>query len=181
MPITKKEKEEIINGLIEKLQKAKGAVFADFTGLKVQDAEKLRKNAKKQHAELLVAKKTLLGIALKKSGIEEVPIDKFEKGVATLVSYEDEITAAKLAVTFNKENKALGIVSGLMMSKPVGHRLISLEEVKMLASLPGKQELLTKLAWTLKSPITGFVNVLSGNLRGFVNVLNGIKESKSKV
>lgn len=180
MPKTRAQKEEIVKNLVEKLQKSKSAVFANFGGLKVQDAEKLRKSAKKEQAEVLVAKKTLLKIALKKAGIEEVDVEKFENGVATLVSYNDEIVGPKLATNFSKENKALSLLAGLLMDRPAGHRLLTLEQVKALGALPGRLELLAKLVGSVKSPISGFVNVLSGNLRGLVNVFNAIKDSKPK-
>lgn len=180
MPITKAQKEEIVKSLTEKLQKSKSAVFTSFSGLKVQDAEKLRKIAKKEKSEVLVAKKTLLKIALKKAGLEEVPVDKFENGIATVFSYGDEVAGPKLAANFNRENKALNLVMGLLMDRPAGQRLLTLEQVKALAALPGKQELLAKLVGSIKSPITGFVNVLAGNLRGLVNVLNAVKNAKSK-
>jgi large subunit ribosomal protein L10 len=51
-------------------------------------------------------------------------------------------------------------------------------EVKHLANLPSKQELLAKVVGSIKAPVSGFVGVLSGNLRKFVYALNAIKEAK---
>ena len=178
MPLTKQEKQEIVAGLVDKLSKSKSAVFADFTGLKVQDNEKLRKEAKKQKAEYFVTKKTLLKLALKQVGIEEVPLEKFTQSVGTLFGYEDATSAPKLAATFGKENKTLKLLAGLLFEKAKGEKFLTLEQVKSLASLPSKQELLAKLVGSIKSPITGFVNVMAGNLRGLVNVLNAVKDTK---
>src|SRR3989344_5537658 len=57
-------------------------------------------------------------------------------------------------------------------------KYIDTVKVTELSQLPNKQQMLGQLVGTLNAPISGFVNVLAGNLRGLVNVLNGIKESK---
>jgi large subunit ribosomal protein L10 len=53
---------------------------------------------------------------------------------------------------------------------------MSADEVMALAKLPSKQELLAKLVGTINAPVSGFVNVLAGNIRGFVQVLKAISE-----
>ncbi len=181
MALTRQEKEVIVSKITESLKKSKSAVFSNFAGLKVDAAEKLRKSARKSQSEMFIAKKTLLKIALKNVGLTEVPVDSFDNGVATIFSYGDEIAAPKLAAAFAKENKALNLLGGFLMEKPAGERALSLEQVKALAALPTKHELLAKLVGTLNAPVSGFVNVLAGNLRGLVNVLNGVKDAKSKV
>jgi len=50
--------------------------------------------------------------------------------------------------------------------------------VKKLPGLPSKNELYAKLVGSLNAPVSGFVNVLAGNLRGLVNVLKAVQESK---
>ena len=58
-------------------------------------------------------------------------------------------------------------------------QLMSVEQVKALAKLPSKKELIGQLVGTLGAPISGFVNVLAGNLRGLVTVLGAIKDAKT--
>ena len=58
-------------------------------------------------------------------------------------------------------------------------RFIDAAKVKALAELPSKQQLLGQLVGTLNAPISGFVNVLAGNIRGLVTALNAIKEQKA--
>jgi large subunit ribosomal protein L10 len=57
--------------------------------------------------------------------------------------------------------------------------LITQDKVLDLAKLPSKEELLAKTVGTMKGPINGFVNALSGNLRNLVGVINAIQETKS--
>jgi large subunit ribosomal protein L10 len=72
-----------------------------------------------------------------------------------------------------KVNENLKIVGGLL-----GKSILSKEEVVALSKLPSKEELLAKLVGTLNAPVSGFVNVLAGNLRGLVQVLKAVGESK---
>ena len=68
----------------------------------------------------------------------------------------------------------LKIVGGIL-----GTKELTAEEVQALAKLPSKEELLAKLVGTLNAPVSGFVNVLAGNLRGLVNVLKAVADSKN--
>jgi len=52
---------------------------------------------------------------------------------------------------------------------------IAADKVKALAKLPGRDELIAKTVSAIKAPITGFVNVLAGNLRGLINVLKAVQ------
>ena len=61
----------------------------------------------------------------------------------------------------------------------LGQQVMNAAEVKALAKIPSKEQLLGQLVGTLNAPISGFVNVLAGNLRGLVNVLNAVKEQKA--
>ena len=61
----------------------------------------------------------------------------------------------------------------------LGLELIGVDKVKALADIPPREVLLAKAFASMKSPISGFVNVLNGNLRGLVQVLNQIKEQKA--
>ena len=81
---------------------------------------------------------------------------------------------AKILEQFSKTNGAVKIIGGVIERK-----FITAAEVIALAKLPSKQELLAKLVGTINAPISGFVNVLAGNLRGFVQVLNAIKDQKT--
>lgn len=174
MSITKSQKEQIITDLAEKLKKMKSSIFVQFFGLKVKDVEALRKECRKAKVDYVVAKKTLLNIALKKAGIEGVDTKQFDREVATAISYEDEVAGARVLATFARTNNALKFIGGVLEGK-----LIDGARVKQLASLPTKPELLGQLVGTLQAPISGFVRVLSGNLRGLVQVLSAIQKSKS--
>jgi len=174
MPKTRKQKEHSVQTLDEKLSQSKSLVFANFSGLKVKDATKLRRLCKAEGAVYEVDKKTLLKIAFEKSGISGVDVKSLPGAVAVVYGLTDEVAPAKVLEQFSKTNEAVKIIGGVIERK-----FISASEVIALAKLPSKQQLLAKLVGTINAPVSGFVNVLAGNLRGFVQVLNAIKDQKT--
>ena len=173
MPKSRQQKEDSISSLAGGLKAAKSAVFANFQGLKVSESEDLRKKCRAEKVTVLATKKTLLHRALEDSGVTGVDPKLFAGGVAVFMG-SDEVTAAKVVNTFAKDHEIVSIFGGLLEG-----RYMDISQVKALAALPGKQELLGQLVGTLNAPVSGFVNVLAGNLRGLVSVLNNIKEAKA--
>ncbi len=169
--LTKDQKKQLVKNLAEKIKAAKAVVFANFRGLKVKDLSNLKKELGKANSSFRVAKKTLMDIALKEAGFN-YKTEGLEGQIAISLS-PDEVTAAKIIDTFSKKNENIKILGGLM-----GEKEMTAAEVKVLAKLPGREEMLGILVGTIKAPISGFVNVMSGNLRGLVQVLKAIGESK---
>ncbi|MFH0780249.1 MAG: 50S ribosomal protein L10 [Parcubacteria group bacterium] len=172
MAKSKSTKQQFLTDLSGKLKSAKSAVIADYTGLKVSASEELRRNCGKENVEFLATKKTLLKIALKEQGID-IETKDLAGSLGLAISAIDEAAPAKIIKNFAKKHPAVAFRAGILDGK-----LISMETLKQLADLPSKIELLAKTVATIKAPITGFVNVLAGNLRGLINVLNAVKNNK---
>ena len=170
--LNKNQKKEIIEKLTEDIKNSKSVVFVDFKGLKVNDTRALKKDLRNSGASLKVAKKTLINLALEKAGVK-IDARLMEGQIALAVSDADETSPAKIIDGFSKKNKNIKILAGLL-----GSKIMKLEEIEALAKLPSKEELLAKLVGTLNAPISGFVNVLAGNLRGLVQALNAMAEKK---
>lgn len=168
---TKKQKEQVVKEISERLAKTKAAVFADYTGLSVAKLTELRRKLLAQSAELKVAKKTLIDISFKQSGISDVDTKKMSGQVAVAFGYQDEVSPAKILNDFAKKNEQLKILGGMLENK-----FIDALSVVNLAKLPTKQELLGKLVGTIAAPMSGMLNVLQGNMRGLVQVLSQIKK-----
>ncbi len=169
---TKQQKEVIVKDLAEKLKNSKAVVFSDYKGLKVKDMTILRRELRAEGVDLSVVKKTLINIALKDAGIE-MDISALEGQIAIAVSEKDEVAAAKIIAKLAKVNQNLKIVGGIL-----GVKELTADEVNALAKLPSKEELLAKLVGTLNAPVSGFVNVLAGNLRGLMTALQAIADKK---
>lgn len=169
MAKTRKQKEEALASLNAKLKGAKSVVFASYTGLKVVEMEELRKELRKQNITLDVAKKTLLKKALAEQNLKDIEIDAMDSGVA-MISGADEVYPAKIVNDFAKKHEVVRFFGGIMENK-----FINIEQIKSLAALPSKDELLAKMVGSIKAPISGLANVLAGNIRGLMNVLKAIK------
>lgn len=172
--LTKNQKIELVKELSEKIKGAKSTVFVDYKGLQVKESTELKKSLRAAGAEYIVVRKTLLDIALSGAGIEGANIKSMEGQVAISLSNTDEVSAAKIIDTFAKTNPNVKMLGGTL-----GVQVMTAAEVKALAKVPSKEQLLGQLVGTLNAPISGFVNVLAGNLRGLVQVLNAVKEQKA--
>lgn len=174
MPKTKVQKQEIVRDLTHKAAKAKSVVFAQFGGLTVKENEALRKELKKENSEYCVAKKTLLDLSFKDLKLENLSVKGMEGRIAAIFGYEDEVAPAKILSKFKKDLKEkIEFAGGILENK-----FLSKEEVTALSQLPSKQELYAKIVGSINAPVSGFVNVLAGNLRGLVTVLKAVSEKK---
>ncbi|MFA5211194.1 MAG: 50S ribosomal protein L10 [Patescibacteria group bacterium] len=173
MAKTRQIKEQTLKSLTEGLKNSKSAVFANFQGLKVTDSEELRKKCRELNIDYIASKKTLLKNALKDLNLE-VDTKSFEGGVAVVLGKEDEVAPAQVIAKFAKKHEVVSVFGGILEGK-----FIDSNKVIELSNLPSKQELLAKLVGTINAPVSGFVNVLAGNLRGLVTVLNAIKDTKN--
>ena len=169
MPLTKEQKTDVIEGLKSDLKSAKSVVFADFQGVSVKDFQELRKQLREAGVKFQVAKKTLIRLAAKDQGFEEIPAEVLEGSVGAAFSMEDEIIAARLLHDFGKKNGNLKLRGAIFEGK-----ILSVAETKELALIPSKDELIGKLIYLIKSPISGFHGVLNNTIAGFVRALDAI-------
>jgi len=174
MPKTRDQKKQIIEDLTDKLKEFKSLVFVDYKGLTVKDASEIKRLCKKHKVDYMVVKKTLIKLALEKANIKDIDVKHLSGNIALVIGFEDEIAPAKIVGKFAKDHESLKMLGGIMESK-----FIDLDQVMALSKIPSKTELLAKLVGSINAPVSGFVNVLAGNLRGLVGVLNAIKEGKS--
>ena len=168
------EKQVAVATIKENLKNAKGVVFADYRGITVAQDTALRRKMRQAGVEYRVVKNTLTSIAAKEVGIEG--LDQYLEGLTVMAfSTTDVIAPAKLVAEFIKESKSktyqikAGIVDG---------KTIDANNVKALADLPPREVLLAKMLGSMQSPITGFVNVLQGNIRNLVYALDAVKKQK---
>lgn len=170
MAVSKQQKEEILQQLVDKFGKSKSVVFAEYRGLDVAGLSDLRSRLRKEGAEMQVAKKTLMRLAGEKN---DFILDKsiMEGPVAATFSYEDPMSGIKVLFNFAKENDKLKLLGGVVDGKVVGP-----EVIQEYAKLPGREELLAKLLGSMNAPVSGTVGLLNNLIAGFVRVLNAIQE-----
>jgi large subunit ribosomal protein L10 len=155
MPLTKDKKKELIRELETVFKDSKGVVFVGFKGLKVNEANTMRKGFKASGVGFIVAKKTLMGRALEAAKIEGA---RPEIGAEVAVAYSaDNLATAREVGAFLKKNKEkLSILGGIFEGK-----FITKADVVAYSSIPDKQTLYAQVVNLFNSPIQRFVMATS--------------------
>ena len=172
MLLTRTQKEQLVSGMTESMDKSKAIILVNYQGLKNKELETLKKNLREQGIGFQITKNTLFKIALKNAGLN-IEDSLLDQPVAIIWGAEDEVTPSKIAVTFKKEAEKLQIIGGI-----INKEFSNEETIKQLAALPGREELYAKLVGTLNAPMYRLVNALQGNLRSLVYILEQYKNSK---
>lgn len=168
-----KEKQTVVQEISEKIKNAKAIVLADYRGLTVEQDTELRNALRKAEVEYKVVKNTLTNFAAKENGLDD--LSPFLNGpTAMAVSDKDPVAPAKVLAEFAKKFDKLELKVGVVEGK-----IIDLDGIKALAELPPREVLIAKVLGGFNAPISGFVNVLNGNIRGLVVALNAIAEQKA--
>lgn len=147
-------------------------IITSYMGSSVSELESLRRGLKKTRSDYMVVKNSILKVAFEKMKLAE-EVNKIESGMGISFSGDDIVATCKTVATFAKDHNKFKIKGAVIDGKPV-----TADKVKELANLPSRQVLLTRVVVGMKSPITGFVNILSGVLRKFVYCVDAIKISK---
>ncbi len=171
--LTRQQKTELVDEVARQIREGKSVTVIDYKGLNANDMVVLKKRLREVGAPLRIIKKSLLAIAMKEAGID-APRGTFDGQAAIAVATEDEVSAAKVIADFMKKNENIRFTGGVL-----GGKVLSAEEMKALSKLPGRDQLRAQVVGTLNAPISGFVNVLAGNLRSLVTVLKAISDQKA--
>ncbi len=157
MPVTRKQKEEAVKKLKEKLGASNFVAFLNFHGLSVKKAMELRKALKKTGVDYSVSKKTLLGVAAKDAGLElDKKVLEGEIGAVFAKGEEEALASSKEVVAFARKNKdMLKIIGGFWL-----RAWIDANEIKRLAAIPSREVLLTQLAFLLSEPMASLARAL---------------------
>lgn len=165
-------KVETVAALHTKFATVKGAVLSDFRGLNVQQMVELRSRLRAAAVELEVVKNTLARRAAEETDF--AALSDYFVGPTSIASTVDDVVAmAKILTEYAKTEPKLDIRVGLIDGK-----VISSQDVAVLADLPPREVLLARMLAGMQGPIAGVVGVLHGVLRQLMYVLLAIKEAK---
>jgi large subunit ribosomal protein L10 len=167
-------KEKIVGELTEKVEKAKGMVFANYQGLTHLQLEALKKAMKKANGEFVATKNSLILRALDGKVDTSAEKDKFTQPTATLFMYDDVVEPLKALAKTVKEYKLPVIKFGILEGN-----VITDKEVMKLSTLPALPVLRAQLLGQMKAPISGLHRALNWNLQQLVLTLNAIKDKKA--
>lgn len=164
------DKERLVAELKAKLSGANALYYTDFTGLNVKRMTELRRRLRRANVEYVVIKNTLALRAVNESGLVATRL----KGQTGLVIARDAVAAAKVLADFAKENDQRPAVKGGVLDG----RALDVAQVKKLASMPTRQQMLAELGAGLQSPMVAFVGALNGLFYMFAGALEGLKQQR---
>jgi large subunit ribosomal protein L10 len=164
------EKEQLVVELKQKIGGAQALYYTDFTGLNVKRMTELRRRLRRANVEYVVIKNTLALRAVNESGL----VGERLKGPTGLVMAKDAVGAAKVLTDFAKENDQRPAVKGGMLEGTS----IDAAQIKRLAAMPSREQMLANLGAGLQSPLGAFVGALNGLLMTFVGALDALKTQR---
>ena len=173
----KLKNKETVKELRQKIATAKSITIANYAGLSSNNVNNLRTTLKNADAEMIVAKNTLLEIALKeeKIGLENASeIEKDLEGkTAVFLAYKDPVATIKAVFKFIKKVELPKIKSAIFDG-----RYILVTQVELISKLPSREQLLAQVIGTMQSPINGFVRTLNGVQGKLVRAFAAIADKK---
>lgn len=176
MAISRVAKEKAVDTLSSELGRIKLAVMTDYRGLTVREVEELRSVLRSEGISYRVTKNTLLRLAAKNNpALSQIDPATFTGPTALAMGFDDEVAPARVIFQFAKTHQALEIVGGITGDG----QILNAAQVKALATLPSREQLIAQVVGTIAAPLTGFVGVMSGNVRSIINVLNALSEAKA--
>ena len=169
MALSKSKKNEVVSDIGNLLDTSKLTVVAKYQGTTVKAMQALRRQARDNGTKVKIVKNRLVIKALEQSeNLKNVDKSALEGMLLYAFNSDDEVAPAQSLAAFAKTNPTLEFVGAITAEG----NFIGAEDVKALADLPSKEQLRGMLVGTIGAPLSGFVNVMTGNVRGVLNVLN---------
>ncbi len=148
------QKQVIVNEIKEKVEKASSVVLVDARGLTVEQDTELRRKLRAEGVEYKVYKNTMINFAIQ--GTEFEGLKDFLSGPTTVAfSYDDPTAASRILSETAKEVEALEFKAGVLEGT-----VYDTEAMKVIASIPSREVLLSKLLGSFKSPMGDFARVI---------------------
>jgi len=166
------QKQAMVSEVATKLQGAQAVIVAEYRGLNVERVTQLRSKARKSGVWLRVLKNTLARRAVKGT-----PFEKLSEQMVGPLMYgisQDPVAGAKVLSEFAKENELFVIKAGAMPNA-----VMSAQDIKALAQLPSREELIATLLGTLQAPMTKLVRTLNEVPGKFVRTLAAYRDQRS--
>jgi large subunit ribosomal protein L10 len=170
MPTEAKKKEVAV--LKDKISRANNIIVTDHTGINVGELTGLRRDLKNSNAEFRIAKNTLIKIAVKESGLDNL-VEYFVGPTSLIFGYDDPSLPARIIHKFQKDTEKPKVKAYILDSQ-----LLSLEDFKTIAKLPSREELLANLVGSINWPIVEFVMTIEGVIKNLIGLFDALVEKE---
>lgn len=171
MSLNLEEKKAIVAEVSAQVANAQAIIIAEYRGMEVDQMTQLRAKTRESGIYFRVMKNSLVRRAVADTpyaGLAKHMVGPLVYGIGT-----DPVAAAKVLHEFSRDHEKFVIKVGAM-----GHHVMSREEIAALATLPSRDELLSKLLGTMQAPIAKFVQTLNEVPARFVRGLAMVRDSK---
>lgn len=166
MALTKEQKQSVVDEITTLLSESKLTVVASYQGTGVKALQDLRRNAKANGTKVKVVKNRLIAKAVQNNdNLKDVDLSELKGQLLYAFNSDDEVAPAQSLSTFAKKNPTLQFVGAITADG----QFLGAEDVKALADLPSKNELIAQVIATLTSPLNDVTNALSGNLHALLD------------
>jgi large subunit ribosomal protein L10 len=172
--MNKKEKEQELASLKDKMARAKQIVIADHTGINVADLTILRRKLRDAKSEFRVTKNTLLKLAVKDSDLKVLD-EHFSGPTAIIFGYDDPTVPAKIVYDSIKDKEKPRFKAYYSNGKVYG-----IDALKKIAELPPKAVVQSILIATIQGPIVQFIMVLEAASREFIGTLDALAKKREE-
>ena len=170
---SREEKQRDLNALTEQLNEAKSAMIVGFNKVTVAKDQELRNQLRDAGAKYQVVKNTIARLAVKDSPYNEA--EEFFSGMSAIAwTNEDPVVLSKAVSKFIKDNgEVFSFKAGIVEGK-----VVDLKQVEAIASLPSKEELISKLLFLLNAPAQRIATVINAVPRNLAIVIKQIADAK---
>jgi large subunit ribosomal protein L10 len=175
MPLTRSDKEQLLEHYENGLAKAPHAFLIGYQGITVPQVTELRNRVRASGGEYVVVKNTVALRAIDSKALAQLK-DHFVGPTAVVFSAKDPVALAKALTDSVKDMPALQFKAGMVEGRAIGA-----EQIKEIASLPSREALIAKLLFLLQSPITRLARVLAAVPQSFVSVLDQVRKKKEEL
>ena len=171
--MNREKKGEIVAQLTERLSQSPNIYLTDFTGVTVKSITEFRRKLRAAGVEYTVVKNTLALRAMEAASVSGLQ-DVLAGPTAFVFAGDDPVIAAQVLAEFAKQHEKFTVKAGL-----VDGQQVNAADVKRLASLPPRDEMLGQLAGLMQAPLQSFAGAIDGLLYQMVGVLDALREQRA--
>ena len=174
----RENKEELVGSLATLFKDIQVGFLVDFKGMTVESVTDLRRKLHGAKTGMRVLKNRMAKIASKGTPFE--PLAPHMVETRALVYGRDPVGPAKVLLKYAQDHERFKLVTGVLVSRAGAGELLDAKKIKVLGSLPPKEELIGKLLFLMKAPPTMFVRTLNEVPAKFVRTLAAVRDAKQK-
>lgn len=172
--MNKTEKSEVVSSIKEMIQNSSAIYLTDYSGINVEDINRLRNELRKEKVRYKVIKNTLFKRALDELGKYDKLADHLVGMTGYAFTSDNPVAPAKIIKKYNDEKKKLSLKACY-----IDEQFYEGSSLGMLAALPSKNELIAAILGSLKSPASGIVGTVHAVTRNLANVVDQIAKQKA--